>query len=153
MAQINVKASLREIIALVLAVAGLAVYIVTSTTGYLAGTAMNVPPIVLTVVAVAALVVDIALGSRLPAVVRDLCVVGASALLAASIALFVMARVTLAADVYFIPVNYPAAEADALHISIAGVVCYLLADIALIVEAFAASRVERATIVVEPVAA
>lgn len=153
MAQINVKASLREIIALVLAVAGLAVYIVTSTTGYLAGTAMNVLPIVLTVVAVAALVVDIALGSRLPAVVRDLCVVGASALLAASIALFVMARVTLAADVYFIPVNYPAAEADALHISIAGVVCYLLADIALIAEAFAASRVERATIVVEPVAA
>ena len=123
MAQINVKASLREIIALVLAVAGLAVYIVTSTTGYLAGTAMNVLPIVLTVVAVAALVVDIALGSRLPAVVRDLCVVGASALLAASIALFVMARVTLAADVYFIPVNYPAAEADALHISIAGVAC------------------------------
>lgn len=153
MAQINVKASLREIIALVLAVAGLAVYIVTSTTGYLAGTAMNVLPIVLTVVAVAALVVDIALGSRLPAVVRDLCVVGASALLAASIALFVMTRVTLAADVYFIPVNYPAAEADALHISIAGVVCYLLADIALIVEAFAASRVERATIVVEPAAA
>lgn len=153
MAQINVKASLREIIALVLVVAGLAVYIVTSTTGYLAGTAMNVLPIVLTVVAVAALVVDIALGSRLSAVVRDLCVVGASALLAASIALFVMARVTLAADVYFIPVNYPAAEADALHISIAGVVCYLLADIALIVEAFAASRVERATIVVEPVAA
>lgn len=153
MAQINVKASLREIIALVLAVAGLAVYIVTSTTGYLAGTAMNVLPIVLTVVAVAALVVDIALGSRLPAVVRDLCVVGASALLAASIALFVMVRVTLAADVYFIPVNYPAAEADALHISIAGVVCYLLADIALIVEAFAASRVERATIVVEPAAA
>lgn len=153
MAQINVKASLREIIALVLAVAGLAVYIVTSTTGYLAGTAMNVLPIVLTVVAVAALVVDIALGSRLPAVVRDLCVVGASALLAASIALFVMSRVTLAADVYFIPVNYPAAEADALHISIAGVVCYLLADIALIVEAFAARRVERATIVVEPAAA
>lgn len=153
MAQINVKASLREIIALVLAVAGLAVYIVTSTTGYLAGTAMNVLPIVLTVVAVAALVVDIALGSRLPAVVRDLCVVGASALLAASIALFVMARVTLAADVYFIPVNYPAAEAGALHISIAGVVCYLLADVALIVEAFAASRVERATIVVEPAAA
>ena len=153
MAQINVKASLREIIALVLAVAGLAVYIVTSTTGYLAGTAMNVLPIVLTVVAVAALVVDIALGSRLPAVVRDLCVVGASVLLAASIALFVMSRVTLAADVYFIPVNYPAAEADALHISIAGVVCYLLADIALIVEAFAARRVERATIVVEPAAA
>lgn len=153
MAQINVKVSLREIIALVLAVAGLAVYIVTSTTGYLAGTAMNVLPIVLTVVAVAALVVDIALGSRLPAVVRDLCVVGASALLAASIALFVMARVTLAADVYFIPVNYPAAEADALHISIAGVVCYLLADIALIVEAFAVRRVERATIVVEPAAA
>jgi len=36
---------------------------------------------------------------------------------------------------------------------VAGVVCYLLADVALIVEAFAASRVERATIVVEPAAA
>lgn len=67
--------------------------------------------------------------------------------------MFVMTRVTLAADVYFIPVNYPAAEADALHISIAGVACYLLADIVLIVEAFAAKRIARPTLIVETAAA
>ena len=57
-----------------------------------------------------------------------------------SFAVFVLARVSLAADVYFIPVNYPASEATALHISIVGAVCYLVGIVALIVEGFSAKN-------------
>lgn len=149
MASMNLNASIREIVALVLAIIGLVIYMMTSLTGYLAGTAMNVLPIVFTVIAVVALLADIVMAGKLPSVARDAMVVIASALLVASMAIFIMARVTLAADVYFIPVNYPATEADALHISIAGAACYLLADIVLIVEAFAAKRVARPTLTVE----
>lgn len=49
-------------------------------------------------------------------------------------------RVSLAADVYFIPVNYPASEATALHISIVGAVCYLVGIVTLIVEGFSAKN-------------
>lgn len=149
----NLKTSFREVAALVLAVIGLVIYLMTSMTGYLAGTAMNVWPIVFTMVAVIAMLADIIVADRIPDIVRDVIVMVASALLVASMAMFVMTRVTLAADVYFIPVNYPAAEADALHISIAGVACYLLADIVLIVEAFAAKRIARPTLIVETAAA
>lgn len=47
-----------------------------------------------------------------------------------------ISRVSLAADVYFIPVNYPASEASALHISIVGAALYIVADIVMIVTAF-----------------
>ena len=63
------------------------------------------------------------------------------ALLCVSFGIFLLARVPLAADVYFIPVNYPAAEETALMISFVGLALYLIAIIALVVEAFAAKRV------------
>lgn len=153
MANFNLKAALREIISLVLIVVGLVIFCVTSFTGYLAGTSVNVLPIVFSIVAIVALGVDVAMGDRLPAVARDLLVMLASAMVVATFAMFIWARVTLAADVYFIPVNYPAAEETALHISIAGAVCYLLAEIVLIVEAFAAKRPSRETITVVPATA
>ena len=56
---------------------------------------------------------------------------------------FVIGRVSLAADVYFIPVNYPASEATALHISLAGIALYVIADIAVIVAAFMKRADER----------
>ncbi len=153
MANINWKAAVREILALVLVIAGLVIFCITSYTGYLSGTSVNVLPIVFSIIAVLALGVDVVMGDRLSTVVRDLLVVLASAVVVASFAMFIWARITLAADVYFIPVNYPAAEETALHISIAGAVCYLIAEILLIVEAFAAKRPARETITVVPATA
>lgn len=115
------------------ALAGLAVYLYTSLTGYLAAAAMSLVPVACTAVALAALAA-VLLG-RLSGLARDAAVALASAMLLASLYQFVLARVALAADVYFIPVNYPAAEAAALHISIVGAVLYLLADLALIIAA------------------
>ena len=77
---------------------------------------------------------------KLPAVVNDVLLVAANVCLIGSFAVFVLARVSLAADVYFIPVNYPASEATALHISIVGAVCYLVGIVTLIVEGFSAKN-------------
>lgn len=134
------RTGLREIVAAVAAAGGLAVYVITSTTGYLAGRPLNPLVVAVTLLAVAALVVDVALRDRLGAVVRDVLLVGSVAALSAGLAVFLLARVPLAADVYFIPVNYPAAEATTLHVSFVGLGLYLVAVVALVVESFATRR-------------
>ena len=108
------KLNTKTIVAAVASVIGLAVYGYTSMVGYLAASATSTLPVVLTVAAL-------------------VCLIG-------SFAVFVLARVSLAADVYFIPVNYPASEATALHISIVGAVCYLVGIVTLIVEGFSAKN-------------
>ena len=113
------KSGLSVWVALVTAVIGLVVYLVTSFTGYLAGSATNPAPIVCTVIAIVLAVV-----------------LAATALLIASFALFALGRVSLVADVYFIPVNYPAAEETALNISIVGLVSYLVSIVAMIAACF-----------------
>lgn len=120
--------------AAVAALGGLIVYLVTSLTGYLASASLNTAPIVCTAAAVVLLAV--AASGKVSGIVNDLLAAVSGVLLLVSIYRFVLARVSLAADVYFIPVNYPAAEANALHISIVGVALYLIAYIALIIAAF-----------------
>ena len=112
------KLNTKTIVAAVASVIGLAVYGYTSMVGYLAASATSTLPVVLTVAAL---------------VSANVCLIG-------SFAVFVLARVSLAADVYFIPVNYPASEATALHISIVGAVCYLVGIVTLIVEGFSAKN-------------
>lgn len=149
MANHTIKSNISELIALVGAVIGLAVYILTSTTGYMAGQGVNAMTIALSVIAIVVLIVKIALGGHVANVVNDVLLVGSEALLIVGFSLFALARVRLAADIYFIPVNYPASEQTALNISIIGVVCYLIAIIALIVKAFAAKDTDRAIVVAD----
>ena len=149
MANHTIKSNIPELIALVGAVIGLAVYILTSTTGYMAGQGVNAMTIALSVIAIVALIVKIALGGHVANVVNDVLLIGSEALLIVGFSLFALARVRLAADIYFIPVNYPASEQTALNISIIGVVCYLIAIIALIVKAFAAKDADRVIVVAD----
>ena len=130
------KSGLSVWVALVTAVIGLVVYLVTSFTGYLAGSATNPAPIVCTVIAIVLAVVLAAAGDKLGGGVLDLAVLATTALLIASFALFALGRVSLVADVYFIPVNYPAAEATALHTSIVGLVFELVGIVCGIAAAF-----------------
>ncbi|OZG59781.1 sodium:proton antiporter [Bifidobacterium lemurum] len=134
----SIASRVPELIAAVAAVVGLVVYLITSTTGYLAGKAMNVLPIVCTVLAVVALLAAVAVGSRLGELANDALLIASEVLLVVSFALFTLDRVSLAADIYFIPVNYPASEQTALNISLVGVVAYLVAIVLLIVKAFTA---------------
>ena len=130
------KLNTKTIVAAVASVIGLAVYGYTSMVGYLAASATSTLPVVLTVAALVCLALRQFAGSKLPAVVNDVLLVAANVCLI----VFVLARVSLAADVYFIPVNYPASEATALHISIVGAVCYLVGIVTLIVEGFSAKN-------------
>ena len=118
------------------ALVGMIIYIVTSVTGYLATSAMNPLPVICTVAAIVIAAVAAVQEKKIPSVPYDILLVGISVLLLISFYCFILGRVSLAADVYFIPVNYPASEATALHISIVGAVFYLIADIILIVTTF-----------------
>ena len=128
------KLNTKTIVAAVASVIGLAVYGYTSMVGYLAASATSTLPVVLTVAALVCLALRQFAGSKLPAVVNDVLLVAANVCLIGSFAVFVLARV------YFIPVNYPASEATALHISIVGAVCYLVGIVTLIVEGFSAKN-------------
>ena len=134
------KLNPKMIVAAAAGVIGLAVYGYTSLTGYLAASATSTLPVALTLAALVCLALRQFAGDKMPAVLSDVLLVAADVCLIGSFAVFVLARVSLAADVYFIPVNYPASEATALHISLVGAVCYLVGIVALIVEGFSAKN-------------
>ena len=134
------KLNPKMIVAAAAGVIGLAVYGYTSLTGYLAASSTSTLPVALTLAALVCLALRQFAGDKMPAVLSDVLLVAADVCLIGSFAVFVLARVSLAADVYFIPVNYPASEATALHISIVGAVCYLVGIVALIVEGFSAKN-------------
>lgn len=123
-------------IAALAALVGMIIYMITSVTGYLAASVMNPIPILCTALSLVMMIAVVSMENRLTPVIRDILLIAASVMLLISFAFFVLSRVQLAADVYFIPVNYPASEATALHTSIAGVIFYLIADIAVIVKGF-----------------
>lgn len=123
--------------AAVLGLIAMIIYIVTSTTGYMAGQPVSALPIVFTIIAVLGLGAMFALADKL-----DKRIVGAilfviDVLLAVSLCLFVVDRVQLFADIYFIPVNYPEGEGSALNSSIVGMVFYALALVCVVVTGFA----------------
>ncbi len=127
---------IHSLIIMVIALVGLVFYFVTSFTGYLANASVNAAPIVLTIAAELALAVFAFKGGSLAPVLRDGLLLLAGCFLIISFAAFVLGRVTLAADVYFIPVNYPAAEETALNLSFVGLAGYLLSVIGTIALAF-----------------
>lgn len=130
------KSNLVFWIAAIAALIGMIIYIVTSVTGYLADAVMNPMPVICTVIAIIAAAFTAVGEEKVNAVVYDILIVLINVLLLVSFYWFISGRVSLAADVYFIPVNYPASEANALHISIVGAALYLVADIVMIVTAF-----------------
>lgn len=130
-------------LAAIFALAGLIVYIVTSVTGYLAASSVDVVPIVTSATAIIIMLAICFAGQKISGSVVDLMMLFSVALLLYSFYEFVIGRVSLAADVYFIPVNYPASEATALHISLVGIVLYIIADIAVIAAAFMRRADER----------
>lgn len=123
--------------AAVLGLIAMIIYIVSGTTGYMAGQPVSALPIVFTIIAVLGLGAMFALADKL-----DRRIVGAilfviDVLLAVSLCLFITDRVQLFADVYFIPVNYPESEVASLNTSIAGMVFYIITLVGVIVTGFA----------------
>lgn len=130
------KKNIKSSVALLAALVGLAIYLISSLTGFLADKALDFIPVICTVAAMAAIV----LGDMKPGLVKDILLIVGGLLLIVAFAQFAMSRVYMAADVYFIPVNYPAAEADCLHLSIAGLAFYLISIVTVAVKAFSAKE-------------
>ena len=123
--------------ATVLGLIAMIIYIVSGTTGSMAGQPVSALPIGFTIISVLGLGALFAVADKL-----DKRIVGAllfviDVLLAVALCLFIVDRVQLFADVYFIPVNYPPSEVAALNTSIVGMVFYIIAIVAVVVTGFA----------------
>lgn len=121
---------------------GLIIYGVTSTTGYYptTGAQWDVLPLILSLFALViacALVVVKQLNKT--SWITTIVLFAIVSLLIASFVLFVLARIEMFSDVYFLPVTPPTAEVQALNTSIAGFVFYLLSIVTIIVAAFGKS--------------
>lgn len=125
-----------------LALVGLILYIVTSTTGYLANSEVNALPIVFSLLAILLACVGFILGGKLNGWVNTAIILAVTVLIVASLVGFVDARVDVVADVFFIPVNFPASEGVAANVSIVGAVFYALSVVALAVSGFASDRIK-----------
>ena len=95
----TIKTHVSELAAAAATLIGLMVYLVNSTTGYMAGQGLSALVIALSVVAIVALAARAFAGNRLPAVLNDVLLIGAEVLLLVSFAQFVLERVRLAAGI------------------------------------------------------
>lgn len=122
------------LLAAIFGIIGVVFYNITAYTGFLAGSTTNMMPTLLTVVALC--IAGIYFKSNKASTVSDIMVVAMVVLYAIILAVFVLERVSLIADIYFIPVNYPPAEEVALNLSFIGLVCYMICIVSSIVVAF-----------------
>lgn len=120
----------------VLSLVGLIIYIVSATTGFLAGQDVNALPIVFSILAILIDAVIMVKGDSLGSLIKGVLMIAVAALLAVIFAQFILARLTVFADVWFIPVNYPAAEGTALTASMTGIIFYILSFVAVAVAGF-----------------
>ena len=132
------KLSVTGLVAVVAALVGVAFYLVTTLTGYLTGSAPSL--LVLGCSVLAILLLAVLASGKTAGGVRDLVILAAGFLLIAGMVLFALSRTSLAADLYFIPVNYPASEETAFQLSLVGIAGYLVALVADLVAAFSADK-------------
>lgn len=123
-------ASYSLIASFILALIGFIIYLVNSSTGYMAGKPMSGMVIGFTILAFVLIIVEFIFREKLTFfhnVINEIIIIGIGVSLVLATIFFALARVSLVADVHFIPVNYPKAEADSLNVGIVGVVFYFLA--------------------------
>lgn len=135
MATANKKQSKLAWVAVCAALIGLVLYIVSSLI-FPSKSVLGWPVIAASCCAMLLLAVVAYAGDTVPGLLRDICIVLGGLALIAAISFFVLNRVDPAADIWFIPVNYPAAEATSLYISCAGILLYCVAFVATLIKAF-----------------
>ena len=123
------------------------IFIVNSTSGYLAG--KTVDPLTLSL-----LIISLCLGFALffledkARKISPIVIAIIALLIGVSFCSFVYARLSLFADVYFIPVNYPAAEEASLNVALVGIIFILISFIGCVSSLFIGNltKEEKATI-------
>lgn len=125
-----------SIFAGVMAIVGLIIYIVNSTTGYLGSTQMNALPVVFTILAVLLIAAMVAAGNKASHWVSYIILLAVIVLIAVSVSVFVSTRTDVAGDQWFIPGMDTPEKGACLNGSIVGVVFYGISMLAVIVSAF-----------------
>lgn len=97
-------------------------YCVNQTTGYAAGSSVNGWAVTCFILAFLVEVGCFLFAKKLPKWAHGVSLLVAGALLVVALVIWIMSAVPWAADVWFIPVNYPAAEGAALWNAIGGVI-------------------------------
>lgn len=130
-----------SILGAVFSLVAMIIYIVNSTTGYLAGSSVNALPIIFAILAILLFVVKVALPEKLQNHWLDsFILLAAVVLLSVSICVFVDARTDVAGNQWFIPGMATDAQGACLSVAIAGVVFYVLAVVAAIVAGFCGTK-------------
>ncbi len=132
-----------SVAAAVLALVGMIIYIVSSVTGYMAGQSVNALPIVFAIIAIILLVGAPLIADKIDSRITPVATFVAAVLLIISACVFINTRVSLFADIYFIPVNYPASEETSLYISLVGMIFYIVSFVVACVPVFATSFVKK----------
>lgn len=122
--------------AAVMALVGLIIYIVNSTTGYLGSTQMDVLPVVLTILAILLLAALIAVAGKTNHWVSYIILLAAIVLLAVSVSVFISTRTDVAGDQWYIPGMDTPEKGACLNGSIVGVVFYGLSMLSVVAAAF-----------------
>lgn len=134
------KSGIAVCVSALLALVGLIIYIASATTGFLAGQSVNALPIVFSIIAIILDAVIVVKGDSLGGLVKGLLMIIAAALIAVVFAQFILARLTVFADVWFIPVNYPEAEGTTLVVSMVGIIFYIVSFIAIAFAGFTGKK-------------
>lgn len=124
--------SIVYLVSIILALVGFIIYLVNSTTGYLSGSQLNNWIVVLSIIAIILGLLLFVFRNSMEGY-ESIVMIVIGVLLAVSVCLFIDERKSLAADVYFIPVNFPQSEADALNVAIVGVAFYIVSIITLVI--------------------
>lgn len=122
--------------AAVMALVGLIIYTVNSTTGYLGSTQMDVLPVVLTILAILLLAALIAVAGKTNHWVSYIILLAAIVLLAVSVSVFISTRTDVAGDQWYIPGMDTPEKGACLNGSIVGVVFYGLSMLSVVAAAF-----------------
>lgn len=140
----QIKGSICLLVSIILALIGFIIFVVNSTTGYLAGSQINLGTLILSIIAIVFGTILFFFKDSTEKYDTLISIV-IGLLLSVSVCLFIYSRISLAADVWFIPVNYPEAEETALMISIVGVAFYVLSIISLSLSAIFGIEAEHKT--------
>ncbi|MCD8286307.1 MAG: hypothetical protein LUD50_03655 [Clostridia bacterium] len=120
----------------VLSLVALIIYCVNSSTGYYSATSTNALPIVFAVIAVILLIGGPIVADKMDSRIPVVFVLAAAVLMSAAACIYILERVPLFADMWFIPTTPPASELAAFGPSMAGIIFYFLSAIVAVVACF-----------------
>ncbi len=120
----------------VLALVALIVYSINSDTGYYASSSTNSLPIAFAVISIVLCIGAPIIADKMDSRIPNVFVLIAAVLMSAAACVYILERVSLFADMWFIPTDPPAAESAALAPTMVGIIFYFVSALAAVAACF-----------------